>query len=587
MAKPTDYFTALILDDNPGDAVLLRQMLSSLGEPTVKATIHHSSQGLFPSSADRFDWVFLADNYANSDPVQLLNAIGAQYHSADIVLSSDGHLSAQELLAAARSGLAQIIEKDSLSRSVLNETLHQLLVSGKSNNEAPASSQRPSRVGPETQNSSSSFAAPYAPQNLSANTPQGNPLTHGFIAEESEGGGQGDASPWNELTTGVIVLERDDTHWLVCSINKAAADLDNLDPAELVRQPLTADTFDYQNLNLVDQLEAIGSGEQLRFTDVLQIDNDGEASWRTISATRTHPQRIILELHASAHHLIGEDSADDEQPSIWQHIVSSYPDLTALIDEDGSIIDLISGEWQNIQNDTEALKGQTLSSLISEEQRQLCRELLSKALNTGKSQQTVFKLELSDGPLWLHSSLSLLRTPAATQRTALFVATNVTEMFERQQSGFAELETMKEFTRRMPFALAIKDSDGRFERANPYFLDLFGLRSDDVIGKAEADLFPEHLTLQLLELEHRMQASKDVVEASVQVDPDDWMVYRFIKLPLHNDIDNNLASCLLVLPSDGEDQISTSVPSSKKAATKRATGIDSKKKSPRLKTSKP
>ncbi|MFK8021056.1 MAG: PAS domain-containing protein [Pseudomonadales bacterium] len=589
MSRHAEHFKALILDDNSSESVLLRQLLASLAGRPFSSDIHHSSQGFFPSGNKHYELIFLADNYAHTDLVQLVSLARAQFTEAAIILCADGDISAQELVAATHSGLNQVIDKDTLSRSVLETTI------GAINWEQTGERGSNSTSHPH-QNLSRPPSIDRKPLVTPAAALPDTTLTE--MAKSSTADLTRSFGPELEfLSTGIVVLEQRNESWIIRSINAAAAELENLDPAALLGSSWSEAPISYQNLDLFSELEELLAGEQIRFTDVLRVDEEGHASWRNIIAKRGSEQQLILELHESAFHSDGDvaDMAkDDSTQTIWRHIVSSYPDLSALVDEDGSIVELVSGDWGKIQNKPETLKGQTLSSLLNDQQRPLYREMLSKALNTGKPQQTVFMLELSDGPMWLHSTLSLLRTPAASQRTALLVASDVTEMYEQQVAKFAELETMKEFSRRVPFALAIKDSDGRFERANPYFLDLFGLRSDDVIGKAETDLFPEHLIQQLQDMETQMLRTQDVVEASVQVDPDDWMVYRFIKLPLHNELDNNLASCLLVLPSDGEDPIAMTIAANKNQAKKpnqaqAATDIksDSKKKSPRLKTNKP
>lgn len=525
MLSRSSAHTVLILDDNPGDALLLKQLLSSLPGQAYIGQTHHSSQGVFPTDPATYELVFVAEGYANTELLQLLQLLGARYPDAAVALLNDGEHSAPQLLIdAAHAGLNQVLSKGSLSRDTLLACILAL---------------KPAATAPA--------AITSAPASKSMDSsPQRTTLPTQTIPAPSQ-------NELEDLSTGVIRLRRKDQQFIISAINSAATKLENLSAANCLGSIADPRLFDYQNLDMIEQLQALRPAETQRHHDIMRLDSDGNVSWRDLSIRDLGDDQLLIELH-DANARAREDREQIDEHSIWRHIVSSYPELSALIDEEGNIVELISGPWASIQTDTETLPGQTLSSLLSEDQRQTYRDMLSKALNTGKAQQSVFRLELSDGPIYLHTSLSLLRTDAGADRHALLVATDVTDIFERQESLAAELNIMKEFSRRAPFALAIKDADGRFERANPYFLDLFGLRHDDVIGKSEIDLFDQELAEQLTLLDAQMLRSQDVVEANIQVDPDDWMVYRFIKLPLHGGEEHSQASCLLVLPSDADDQ---------------------------------
>ncbi|MEM8499480.1 MAG: PAS domain-containing protein [Pseudomonadota bacterium] len=519
--------TALVLDDNPSDALLLKQMFATMPELGIQAVTHHSSQGVFPGQCAA-NLVLLAEDYANSELLQLLELIKGKYPGAPIILLSSDTLPASTLLKAAQLGLAEILSKQSLSRDSLRTSLGALRGVNESQ---PKQALIPTAPAPEVDQR----PAEIQPQSVSV------------IMQPA-----GDKSMFNALSTGVLLLKQKDQDLVIASVNPAFCALEGWQAASRLGTVLSNEDLAYQNLDLLDSVQQIASGSSATFTEVLTIDEHGEARHRQITARNLGSEGFLVEAFDSTPNPAALPQAG-LGTELWRHIVASYPELSALLDEEGNIVDLVSGDWATVSNDATSLKGQTLSSLVVEDQRQACRELLSKALNTGKSQHIVFRLELSDGPMWLHSTFSLLRTDVSAERYAMIFATDISDLYEQHESISSELDMMKEFARRVPFALAVKDSDGRFERANPYFLDLFGLRQDDVIGKSEFDLFDESLAAQLQTLDAKMQAHNDVAEMSIQVDPDDWMVYRFIKLPLHGDGEQRQSSFLLVLPSDAED----------------------------------
>lgn len=526
MAGRPKPHTALILDDNPSDALLLKQMFAAMPELGIHAVTHHSSQGVFPGQCTA-NLVLLAEDYANSELLQLLELIKGKYPGALIILLSSDTLPASTLLKAAQLGLSEILSKQSLSRDSLRASLGALRGTSESQPEQALVTPRP------------------APEIIPrpAEIPQAVTVTTQPA---------GDNSLFDALSTGVMQLRQKDQDLVITSVNQAFCALEGWQAANRLGTVLSNEDLAYQNLDFLESVQQISPGSSATFTEVLTINELGEARHRQITARNLGSEGFLVEAFDSTPSPAALP-LPDQSTDLWRHIVASYPELSALLDEEGNIVDLVSGDWSTVSNDAASLKGQTLSSIVVEDQRQACRELLSKALNTGKSQQFVFRLELSDGPMWLHSTFSLLRTEVSAERYAMIFASDISDLYERHESISSELDTMKEFARRVPFALAVKDSDGRFERANPYFLDLFGLRQDDVIGKSESDLFDESLAAQLQTLDAQMQEHNDVAEMSIQVDPDDWMVYRFIKLPLHGDGEQRQSSFLLVLPSDAED----------------------------------
>ncbi len=537
MAGRSSPQIALILDDNPSDALLLKQMFAAMPELRIRGVTHHSSQGVFPGACTP-DLILLAEDYANTELLQLLELTQTKYRNTPVVLLSSGSLPSGILLKAAQLGLSEILSKHSLSRESLQSSLGEL---GHASVPTPA---YPPELQPRVAQATSPL--PSTAHTTERHIPA---LTPAATAPEPTASG---SSMLDELSTGILQLRLKDKDFIITAANPAFCALEGWQVAHRLGTTLSSEDLGYQNLDLLEQLHQLAPESTQTFSAVLKIDNHGEPSRRQITVRNRGSEGFLIEAFDTTP--IDPVDADPIQDTeLWRHIVASYPELSALLDEEGNIVDLVSGDWATISSNSSSLRGQTFSSLVVEEQRQTCRELLSKALNTGKSQHVVFRLELSDGPMWLHSAFSLLRTNVSAQRYAMIFATDISDLYERHETISTELETMREFARRVPFALAVKDSDGRFERANPYFLDLFGLRQDDVIGKSESDLFDESLATQLQTLDAQMQEHNDVAEMSIQVDPDDWMVYRFIKLPLHGDKEQRQSSFLLVLPSDAED----------------------------------
>jgi diguanylate cyclase (GGDEF)-like protein/PAS domain S-box-containing protein len=84
-----------------------------------------------------------------------------------------------------------------------------------------------------------------------------------------------------------------------------------------------------------------------------------------------------------------------------------------------------------------------------------------------------------------------------------------------------------------PAAVSIKDDKGAYLYANASFLSLAGVKSDDIIGKTDMDLWPPDMAARLLDKDRKArQAGTSYSEAELMSRPDGicryWQVHRFV-----------------------------------------------------------
>ena len=98
--------------------------------------------------------------------------------------------------------------------------------------------------------------------------------------------------------------------------------------------------------------------------------------------------------------------------------------------------------------------------------------------------------------------------------------------------------------------MAYKDNEGRYERANPYFLDIFQLRLADLQGKTDNECLNEHVVELFGRLEQRVAASGDIAHLDVQLSADAQQSFQAALLPLREDSTHSISSCLVLIPND-------------------------------------
>ena len=582
----------LILDDNPADALLVRQMLQSLSGWTLSCETHRSDEGILPQNLKAkqpLHLILVAEGYANTQMQQMLELLRFFQADAKIVLLSNNagiNVAPQEFIAAAHAGLLQWLQKEKLSVNALHSLLNDLFPTAKSDTpHSPLVKQDAQHFLPKAIRRSASDIAASAEETLKPATndnitdtladqqspasTETNDNSSLFLANDEQ------SLSLDLLSVGLIEFEACDEGYLYKAINRSAALSEHLDRDALINTLLQAQTQHYENFDLIECLNSLKQIGDRQKAQALSLAANEDAIWKNLTAHRISDNRIVLEIQDISEQ-VALHNAQKQTANIWQEIVRSLPDLSILVDEEGSIVELISGDWQQIRSDESNLRGVTFTSLLQDNDRQLYQDQLSKVLNTGKHQTAVFCLEISDSRLWLHCKFALLRTEASAERRVLIVCHDISEQQEHMQMLVGDLNINKELFLRAPFAMAYKDNEGRFERANPYFLDIFQLRQDDLLGKTEGECLEEADAELLSRLEQGVAESGDIAHLELQFSSADLQTFQAVLLPLREDSSHSIRSCLILIPSNPSLTHSTNT-----QAAKHQFAEDSKKKSPR------
>ena len=65
------------------------------------------------------------------------------------------------------------------------------------------------------------------------------------------------------------------------------------------------------------------------------------------------------------------------------------------------------------------------------------------------------------------------------------------DLREQARSPAAGEALLEAFTEHSPAVMFVKDREGRYRFVNPQFLQRFGLRREQVIGRTDTELFPQ------------------------------------------------------------------------------------------------
>ncbi|MBW2302562.1 MAG: PAS domain-containing protein [Deltaproteobacteria bacterium] len=115
------------------------------------------------------------------------------------------------------------------------------------------------------------------------------------------------------------------------------------------------------------------------------------------------------------------------------------------------------------------------------------------------------------------------------------------ELERRVKSRTREITSILKYT---PAVVFLKDEAGRYKLVNSRFEELFGVRKENVLGKTDADIFPEDTAERFRSIERKVLERRISTQTEEQFDCRDGIhTYLCIRFPLFNDGDRVSGIC--------------------------------------------
>ena len=296
-------------------------------------------------------------------------------------------------------------------------------------------------------------------------------------------------------------------------------------------------------------------------------------------ATREHLQTVIEELETSNEELqaLNEEmqaaneelqSSNEELEASNEELQSTNEELTTVNQElivKGGELGLLNTELENLQNSTGfalVLLDQDLhlqrynkeaASLFSFSVHTIGKQITSLALPVTAVLEAA-KMAMSDGIKRRQQTsfggrhYNVMCFPYIAQDQTLGGV--IISFFDETELVVAqhEIQSIHERTIAMmqnsPMHISIKDPSGQYRFANRAFESMFGLPQEEVVGKTDTQVFPEHMSALFEKLHFDVLHRKALVEAEECVDIGDrrhWL--SFICYPLYDENGSVMAVC--------------------------------------------
>lgn len=300
-------------------------------------------------------------------------------------------------------------------------------------------------------------------------------------------------------------------------------------------------------------------------------------------ATREHLQTVIEELETSNEELqaLNEEmqaaneelqSSNEELEASNEELQSTNEELTTVNEElivKGGELTLVNTELENLQNST------GYSLILLDRDLRLQRYNKEAASQFGFSVHTLGKslaglklpvndvlesaeLAMSDGMKRMRQTsfggkhYNVLSFPYTSLDQTLggVIVTFIdeTELIEAQRAILSSQDKLVAVMQNSPMLINIKDTAGQYQFVNRTFENLFGLHNDDVEGKTDSQVFPEHLAVLFEKLHFDVLHRKARVEMEERIGfGEKQLWFSFICYPINDEQGSVKAVCCQAL----------------------------------------
>src|SRR3954470_7934906 len=139
--------------------------------------------------------------------------------------------------------------------------------------------------------------------------------------------------------------------------------------------------------------------------------------------------------------------------------------------------------------------------------------MLAEARREGRTTAQAWRLRKDGTRFWADVAITALRNRAGELTGFAKVTRDLTSWRAANERLRESEERLKGFTDNSPTIMFLKDAGGRYRFVNRPFLQNFGLRAEQVIGKRDEEVFPEEQAQRFKASDAQVLAQRAVVES--------------------------------------------------------------------------
>jgi len=203
----------------------------------------------------------------------------------------------------------------------------------------------------------------------------------------------------------------------------------------------------------------------------------------------------------------------DAQFRLLVETVSDY--AIYLLDTAGRVVSWNAGAERIKGYAAREIMGRHFSVFYPPEDREAGtpERMLAEARREGRTTAQAWRLRKDGTRFWADVAITALRNRAGELTGFAKVTRDLTSWRAANERLRESEERLKGFTDNSPTIMFLKDAGGRYRFVNRPFLQNFGLRAEQVIGKRDEEVFPEEQAQRFKASDAQVLAQRAVVES--------------------------------------------------------------------------
>jgi PAS domain S-box-containing protein len=245
-----------------------------------------------------------------------------------------------------------------------------------------------------------------------------------------------------------------------------------------------------------------------------RVCKDGTRFWAEVLITALRDERAVLKGFAKVTRDMTARHLERERAQLFAATFNHAPNGIAIADASGCYIGANASFLRLIGYSEAELLRKSIFDLTHPDDAAQNRRVFEEIV-TGPGERLEFEkryLRKDGRVIWVHMSLARILDAEGRATTVVAQVEDITARHaaeERLRDSEARLHA---FTENSPALMCLKDREGRYRFANAQFLERYGLRREQLIGRSDAEIFPRREALLLSAHDAEVMARGEAVQ---------------------------------------------------------------------------
>ena len=177
-----------------------------------------------------------------------------------------------------------------------------------------------------------------------------------------------------------------------------------------------------------------------------------------------------------------------------QRIIEAVPDMIFLINVEGDILDLWTGDESKLLYPKKEALTKNIKEFLSEEAYNICQQKITELFNQKEAATFEYSLIISEKKKYYEAKMINLSSNDHNAHKQKIIV-SVRDITERKESSIKlenlsrEYETILSNVENAIFLINVKNNDLRFQRLNSFHEEATGLKTEEIKGKTPVEAF--------------------------------------------------------------------------------------------------